>query len=327
MASTQVLNGGPKDVGKVKKKKKKKNRKQQQLISPNPQTTGEDTITKTVPQLFELTDECHHYTARNQIEYDIQKYWEQRYSIWSLYDDGIYMTDDAWFGVTPEPVAKYTLPTLSPTLPILRTNSQVAKDFAALVPASRTMQPYPLGRIHDAVRTMDAALYLPRQSDVRQKIEVVQYCMMGASKAMRWSGIIAIEKNPSVLACAYHNAQIYGVADRITWVNDDSFAYLASNASSLDPSTTAVFASPPWGGPGYRDDEIFNLSKMQPYPLGRIHDAVRTMDAALYLPRQSDVRQVARLAPEGKKIEVVQYCMMGASKAMVAYIPAASPPS
>ncbi|KAK2626657.1 hypothetical protein QTJ16_003832 [Diplocarpon rosae] len=287
MASTQVLNGGPKDVGKVKKKKKKKNRKQQQqqqLISPNPQTTGEDTIAETVPQLFELTDECHHYTARNQIEYDIQKYWEQRYSIWSLYDDGIYMTDDAWFGVTPEPVA-----------------NQVAKDFAALVPASRTV-------LIDMFAGAGG--------------NVIAFAL-----SQRWSGIIAIEKNPSVLACAYHNAQIYGVADRITWVNDDSFAYLTSNASSLDPSTTAVFASPPWGGPGYRDDEIFNLSKMQPYPLGRIHDAIRTMDAALYLPRQSDVRQVARLAPEGKKIEVVQYCMMGASKAMVAYIPAASPPS
>lgn len=38
------------------------------------------------------------YTAR---------YWHQRYDIWSRYDDGILMTNDVWFGVTPEPVAKY----------------------------------------------------------------------------------------------------------------------------------------------------------------------------------------------------------------------------
>ncbi|PBP24635.1 RNA cap guanine-N2 methyltransferase [Diplocarpon rosae] len=285
MASTQVLKDGPKDIGKVTKKgkKKKQQQQQQQSISQNSQTTAEDTMLETVPQLFELTDECHHYTARNQIEYDIQKYWEQRYSIWSLYDDGIYMTDDAWFGVTPEPVA-----------------NQVAKDFAARVPASRTV-------LIDMFAGAGG--------------NVIAFAL-----SQRWCRIIAIEKNPAVLACAYHNAQIYGVADQITWVNDDSFAYLACNPSSHDPSTTAVFASPPWGGPGYRDDEIFNLSRMQPYSLGQIHDVVRTMDAALYLPRQSDVRQVARLAPEGKKIEVVQYCMMGASKAMVAYIPAASPP-
>lgn len=33
------------------------------------------------------------------------RYWQQRYNIWSKYDEGILMTDDAWFGVTPEPVA------------------------------------------------------------------------------------------------------------------------------------------------------------------------------------------------------------------------------
>jgi trimethylguanosine synthase len=34
------------------------------------------------------------------------RYWQQRHSIFSKYDEGICMTDDAWFGVTPEPVAK-----------------------------------------------------------------------------------------------------------------------------------------------------------------------------------------------------------------------------
>lgn len=44
---------------------------------------------------------------------DPSRYWDQRYSIWSLYDEGIVMTDDSWFGVTPESVAKYAIP--SPT--------------------------------------------------------------------------------------------------------------------------------------------------------------------------------------------------------------------
>lgn len=34
-------------------------------------------------------------------------YWSQRYKIFSRYDEGIWLTDDAWFGVTPEPVAKF----------------------------------------------------------------------------------------------------------------------------------------------------------------------------------------------------------------------------
>ncbi|KAK0118852.1 hypothetical protein ONS95_007729 [Cadophora gregata] len=232
-------------------------------------------------QSFELTDQCHHYTHIGEVEYDIQKYWQQRYSIWSLYDEGVYMTDDAWFGVTPEPVA-----------------NKVAEDFAALVPESKTI-------LIDMFAGAGG--------------NVIAFAL-----SERWSKIIAIEKDISVIACAQHNASIYGVANQITWINDDSFAYLAKHSSSIDSSQTVIFASPPWGGPRYEEGEIYNLSKMQPYGIKQIYEVVKTMDSALYLPRGSDLRQIARLAPGEKKIEVVQYCMQGASKAMVAYIPAAS---
>jgi trimethylguanosine synthase len=140
----------------------------------------------------------------------------------------------------------------------------------------------------------------------------------------RWSKVIGIEKDASAIACAQHNAAIYGVADQITFINDDSFSYLAANSSSIDVSQTVIFASPPWGGPGYRSDEVFNLKTMAPYSIKKIHSACKDMDSALYLPRTSDLRQIARLAPAGKKVEIVQYCMEGASKALTAYIPAAS---
>lgn len=141
----------------------------------------------------------------------------------------------------------------------------------------------------------------------------------------RWSTIIAIEKDPSVIACAQHNAAIYGVYEQITWVNDDSFSYLESKSSSIDPSKTVIFASPPWGGPGYTTDKVFNLNTMSPYSIKQIHDVCKGMDSALYLPRSSDLRQIAKLAPGEMKVEVVQYCMQGASKALVAYVPAAAP--
>jgi trimethylguanosine synthase len=137
----------------------------------------------------------------------------------------------------------------------------------------------------------------------------------------RWTQVIAIEKDPSVIACGQNNADIYGASDYITWVNDDCFSYLESNLSSIDPLKTVIFASPPWGGPGYTSDAVFNLNTMQPYSVKMIHEACRNMDSALFLPRTSDLRQIARLPPAGKKAEVVQYCMEGASKALVAYIP------
>lgn len=150
----------------------------------------------------------------------------------------------------------------------------------------------------------------------------------------RWEKIIAVEKDAATLACAQHNAEVYGVpAGAITWVNGDSFEYLNAlvhrpedlhSDLRADRDKTVVFASPPWGGPGYRTDDVFDLYTMQPYGLRQLHEACGGMEHALYLPRTSDIRQIAKLAPKEQKIEVVQYCMEGASKAMVAYIPGTS---
>lgn len=35
------------------------------------------------------------------------RYYQQRHKIFSRYDEGVWMTEESWFGVTPEPVAKY----------------------------------------------------------------------------------------------------------------------------------------------------------------------------------------------------------------------------
>lgn len=147
----------------------------------------------------------------------------------------------------------------------------------------------------------------------------------------RWSRVISVERDASTLACAQHNASIYAVGEGIiTWVHGDSFEFLdrlLNRPEELHPDlrvdldATVLFASPPWGGPGYRTDEVFDLYSMQPYGLGDLHNAYKRLDHALFLPRTSDIRQIAKLAPPGRKIEVVQYCMEGASKAMVAYMP------
>lgn len=53
-----------------------------------------------------MPEGVHHYESGEEMPEEIFKYWHQRYDIFSKYDEGIWMTDDAWFGVTPEPVAK-----------------------------------------------------------------------------------------------------------------------------------------------------------------------------------------------------------------------------
>ena len=74
----------------------------------------------------------------------------------------------------------------------------------------------------------------------------------------RWKRVYAIEKDEATLACAKHNAEIYGVADRITWFRGDCFEILGTDDSKKENTVAAlkaiagqygvIFASPPWGG-------------------------------------------------------------------------------
>lgn len=63
----------------------------------------------------------------------------------------------------------------------------------------------------------------------------------------RFKQVFAIEKDPATLACARHNAEVYGVASKIWWIEGDCFEVLKKRLKSL-AKDAIVFASPPWGG-------------------------------------------------------------------------------
>ena len=60
---------------------------------------------------------------------------------------------------------------------------------------------------------------------------------------------------------------------------------------------------------------------MQPYNLEQLIRPFQDFakNVALFLPRSSDLRQLAAHQDGTKKLEVVHYCMEGASKALCAY--------
>ena len=69
-------------------------------------------------------------------------------------------------------------------------------------------------------------------------------------------------------------------------------------------------------GTEYGVENVFDLSKMQPYNLDKLYKEFSklTKHIVLYLPRTYDLNQIARYAPEGKKVEVAHYAILGASK-------------
>jgi trimethylguanosine synthase len=67
------------------------------------------------------------------------------------------------------------------------------------------------------------------------------------ARSGRWKRVYAIEKDPKVLACAKHNAKVYGVQDLISWYEGDCFEILPKDLADL-AECAVIFASPPWWG-------------------------------------------------------------------------------
>lgn len=95
-------------------------------------------------------------------------------------------------------------------------------------------------------------------------------------------------------------------------------SYLLAPPGEVSRSCCVSYAFEPLtsAGPGYRSDKVFNLKEMQPYNLTEILDSFRklTRDVVIYLPRTSDLRQLASQRASDRKTTVIHYCMEGASK-------------
>ncbi|KAJ8950152.1 hypothetical protein NQ314_008005 [Rhamnusium bicolor] len=67
--------------------------------------------------------------------------------------------------------------------------------------------------------------------------------------------VIAIDIDPKKIEMARHNAQVYGVANNIDFIVGD-FLQLADTLKA-----DVVFLSPPWGGPTYARETVYDLEK------------------------------------------------------------------
>ena len=215
----------------------------------------------------------HHYNSYDEMPAEIQKYWQQRHDLFSLYDSGIRLTDSAWYGVTPEPIA-----------------TRIATHLASL--------PESIDTVIDLFAGAGG--------------NTIALALSG-----RFKSVFGIEADAATLACAEHNAEVYGVRNRITFVHGDCFQVLKRRFKGL-LGRAVVFGSPPWGGVGYGEHQVFDLRGMQPYGLQELMGLAKGARAACwYLPRSSDLNQIARWkADEGieGRIRAVHYCMNGHSK-------------
>ncbi|KAL1280381.1 hypothetical protein QQF64_014981 [Cirrhinus molitorella] len=97
------------------------------------------------------------------------------------------------------------------------------------------------------------------QDSFSTELIIDAFCGVGGNAiqfALTGKRVIAIDIDPVRLALAQHNAEVYGVAHRIDFVQGD-FLQLAPRLRG-----DMVFLSPPWGGPEYLSADVFNIKTM-----------------------------------------------------------------
>uniref|UniRef100_A0A803KES5 Trimethylguanosine synthase n=1 Tax=Xenopus tropicalis TaxID=8364 RepID=A0A803KES5_XENTR len=158
-------------------------------------------------------------------------------------------------------------------------------------------------------------------SRVRQSCDcgvvVDAFCGVGGNAiqfAKAGNRVIAVDIDPVKLDFARNNAEVYGVTDRIEFIRGD-FMLLAQ-----DLKADAVFLSPPWGGPDYVSAETFDIRTMclDGFEVFRLSKQL-TKNIIYFLPRNTDVEQVASLAGPGGQVEIEQNFLNKKLKTMTVY--------
>ncbi|KAJ0969143.1 hypothetical protein J5N97_022020 [Dioscorea zingiberensis] len=137
--------------------------------------------------------------------------------------------------------------------------------------------------------------------------------------AMKSNHVIAIDIDSQRIDFAQHNAAIYGVRDKIDFINADFFQM----AHRLKGDS--VFLSPPWGGPEYTKVQKYNVETMLKPHNGSFLFNIATQMAPkviMFLPRNVDLNQLVELALSATPpwaLEVERNFLNGKLKAITAY--------
>lgn len=228
------------------------------------QLTTPETETETTTEneyVIEPQDELlihNYYTLPD----NCRKFWRKRYKLFSRFDDGVYMSSDMWFSVTPEAMALFTARLVRQMLPEAKyildvccgaggNAIQLAYEFPHVV-AIDINQSNIISTIHNA------GIY-----GVRERI----WCIQGD-----WTQM----------------------AQSTDWLNQSIPHIESTDDDSQTFPFDFVFSSPPWGGNDYLRS-LYDLSLLQPLPLRDLLLLLSRFatNFGLFLPRLLDTSQLS----------------------------------
>ncbi|XP_069477162.1 trimethylguanosine synthase [Ambystoma mexicanum] len=144
------------------------------------------------------------------------------------------------------------------------------------------------------------------------------FCGVGGNAiqfALAGKRVIAIDIDPVKIDLARNNAEVYGVGEQMEFICGD-YMLLAS-----DIKADVVFLSPPWGGPDYANVDTFDIGTMISLDGFEVFKQTQkiTNNIVYFLPRNSNIDQVASLAGPGGQVEIEQNFLNNALKTISAY--------
>lgn len=202
----------------------------------------------------------------------MRKFYARRYQLFTRFDSGVLLDQESWFSVTPEAIARHV----------------AHKCFDCLV-RSRVVG----GESSSSSFTVLDA-----------------FCGSGGNTiqfARLFDHVIATDIDFVKLQCAQHNSNLYGTAHRTSFYMQDFFSLhkMFEGRTKID----MIFLSPPWGGVDYIHKRENDLSE---FPLDTFRvflyckNKLNCSNLVLFLPRNSNVEQIAYMAGANACVEVEQ---------------------
>ncbi|ODV95511.1 hypothetical protein PACTADRAFT_50226, partial [Pachysolen tannophilus NRRL Y-2460] len=115
-----------------------------------------------------------------------------------------------------------------------------------------------------------------------------------------FSKIYALDYNEINLQCTLNNCQIYKInskkiiplhCDFKSAVKDENFMNFCHDNIDI------IYSSPPWGGPSYTNDEVFDLNDLKPFGFEELLTYCLKISnkVVFFLPRNSNLKQLSAI--------------------------------
>ena len=257
------------------------------------------------------------FSEEKQFHGIMKKYWNQRHDLFSRYDDGVLLTKELWFSVTPEVISRFTARVVQHVFESKNEPIFVMDAFAGGGGNVNLFLEYfdvvfavDINHIHLHCTKNNAAVYFPSEKLYTQL------------KLLPLNWVYADETLDE-----HYVDEHYESMQETSELVDRVYANKEESQESLDilkdVRLDCIFGSPPWGGPEYIRDKYYNLNNILPYPLEKLLSIFLhyTDNVCLFLPKNSNLVQIQKITQtlfhDEKYVRVLRMSVHGRQKGLL----------